>query len=323
MALGLGYAWPDRYKHFWSTSRTSEQAVLGTRSEDDETAGRVPIDRLFVARGMGSWLLVDAIGMPVGGLAEGLRHEPLVDIAFWLNTPEAWGRVAGPALQRLRRLGLRIPARGADPTRVVAPAFDDPHLTRVQSLDLGPASGVIAPEVIARLLASPLAARLRRVSCAPWAEALAALASAPPGLPWEAVSFRLPAVFEVPANVSAMIFDLPFRGNLRELGLAKAKVGDAGAVSLAAGGWPRLERLDLTDARLTDDGFRALAAAPFVRQLTHVRLGMNHVTDEGVCPLAAALDATRVREFAVSAFRLSAEAVAALRDRFGPRFAEY
>lgn len=79
-ALGLGHAWPDRYKHFWGTERASEQAVLGTRSEDDEAAGRVPVGRVFVARGMGSWLLADAIDMPPGSLAEGLRHEPLTDI---------------------------------------------------------------------------------------------------------------------------------------------------------------------------------------------------------------------------------------------------
>lgn len=230
--------------------------------------------------------------------------------------------MTGPHLHRLRALGLRLPSRGEPAGRAVAPVFDDPHLSQVRSLNLGPASGTIAPEVIARLLASPLAARLRRVSCAPWTDALVVLSSAQHELPWEEVSFRFP-LFAVPADVSAMIFGLPFRGNLRELRLAKAMVGDAGAAALASAGWARLERLDLTDANLTDAGFRALAAAPFVHQLTHLRLGMNRVTDDGVRPLAAALDPARVRELVVSPFGLSAGTVAALRDRFGPRFVEH
>lgn len=64
-------------------------------------------------------------------------------------------------------------------------------------------------------------------------------------------------------------------GQLTDLNLNYANVGGEGAVNLAQAHLPALKRLHLCENGLTRDGLKALAAAPFAKQLLFVNLGGN------------------------------------------------
>jgi hypothetical protein len=76
-------------------------------------------------------------------------------------------------------------------------------------------------------------------------------------------------------DIAAALARSAIAAQLVSLDLSKGTLGDDGARALAAGSFPKLERLDVSDSFLTDDGIAALA-----KVAKHVEIG-NQESDDG------------------------------------------
>jgi hypothetical protein len=129
-----------------------------------------------------------------------------------------------------------------------------------------------------RLLAAPWASRL----CRFWllrqplgtrggasGEGLRALAGAPlPAL----ADLETAKALLTPADLSGTLAAAPWLGQLTRLKFANEQLGAAGLAALASLRLPRLQSLILDNVCTTEDGLVALGAAPWLTQLTRLRV---------------------------------------------------
>jgi hypothetical protein len=111
----------------------------------------------------------------------------------------------------------------------------------------------------------------------------------------------------------------PHLFNLRSLSLSRARLGDEGLTALARA--PLLRQLTSLELYFTDagdNGVRALAALSLTAKLEYLSLCCNdRITDAGFAALASSWHVGRLKRLDVSTHRLSARAIAMLRQRFG------
>jgi uncharacterized protein (TIGR02996 family) len=90
-----------------------------------------------------------------------------------------------------------------------------------------------------------------------------------------------------PDALPRALASLPQRDRLRELRLAGCGIGTAGAAALASVRLPALERLDLSNNQLGDDGLAALLGGPLLSSVRHLGLSNNSIRERGGVALAA------------------------------------
>lgn len=190
--------------------------------------------------------------------------------------------VASASLSRLSRLSLWNNQLG--PTAVEALARER-RLARLWSLDLR-CNGIGARGVRA-LARSPHTAGLREL-------ALGANGLTDAGVKAVAESPHLAGLVSLglgnndlgPEATAALAGSKHLR-SLRRLDLVQNRLGMNGVKRLVAGEWGSLHDLDLSDCRLGDAGALALAASPAVAGLRRLNLGHNKITAAGAQALAA------------------------------------
>jgi hypothetical protein len=218
-----------------------------------------------------------------------LRHLELVDCGL---DDEAARLLAGcAALRQLRRLELSSSRlTGAGLTALLT----SPHLRKLAVLNL---SGNRVSGLDGAALAGAGPGRLRALD----------------------LSFNRPSAADLTALLSS-----PAARALTALDLQNCGLGTAAGAALAAA--PPLKRLavlTLLYNRLGDRGARALAGWPGLRSVHCLHLNNTSLAPAGALALAASPHAGRLLHFCVNEDEVGAEAVRALRRRYGKALVAY
>jgi Leucine Rich repeat len=163
----------------------------------------------------------------------------------------------------------------------LATMLDAPNLRNVRELIIEGGGGHSYPALSLRLWAGlpprfPTAARLESLTftyecTARVAEALATHAALDGLQTLELLGSRITDA------TAAILAKAGHFANLRSLNLSSNQIGAAGIAALAAAPWPSLERLELVNNPLQEDGVRALAARtglPALRELRLAAIGL-------------------------------------------------
>ena len=116
----------------------------------------------------------------------------------------------------------------------------------------------------------------------------------------------------------AALADSPHLPALRTLYLWCNRIGDEGLCSLVSGQL-QLEQLDLSNNLLNNDGVIRLADSLFFDRLRRLVLSSNRIGDPGGSALAAAPYGRQLVSLDLSKNSLSAEVMAALREKYADR----
>lgn len=258
---------------------------------------------------------------PLGDLAAALRLEPVNALtARIVGHRDRWEGLNRPCLSRIKDLTVDVSGEHGQPAiDVLERVIHGPYWSGVRDLYLWRSIADFQPaprEYIERLAGSPLLPNLRGLS----------LMIEQPDLPPLTTNPRLAQLDRfvawgchmLPSAVGA-IAHAAFSANLKELNLALNNLGDDGVGHLTPVALPELRRLELDANGIGDAGVRNLL--PLVSRLACLSLSSGQITDTGAMELADALDAERLEWVCLSYNPLSPETVAALRERFGSRFA--
>jgi len=298
-------------------------ALAAGRSDGETRAALLARERALLTE-HGRWLL-DALGLdgertavagvddaPSGG-ARAHFHRGLLDV---LEVPIEHWVAAEDALVETPLTALVLTDVDARHAEALATLRGPPTLATLalvrSFLDGGGAGAALA--------ASPMVRGLRSLSLARAAirdQAGAALvrAAAFDGLEeLELTGNRLGAGF---ADALAAA---PWLGDVRTLRLDECHLGDDGVAALArAPGWRSLRTLRLDACSVHAPGAIALASSTALRSLTHLSLAWNGLREKGARALATTRRLPSLVELDVRNCSLSADAIAALRERWGPR----
>ncbi|MBN9119446.1 MAG: TIGR02996 domain-containing protein [Planctomycetes bacterium] len=280
---------------------------------------RGPVKSLDVHHGLVTQLEIDlGSPLPIRDAGAAFRLEPVNRLSVRIaDAPDQWRRLNAPCLARVTSLTVEV---GGDHATGAAETFekigrgenwsgvDDFHLR-------GDFLRPVPHEYVERLARSPLLPGLRSLSVTTDFPDLRPLAASP--LLSDLQTFGVWG-HRLPDDAADVIGRAAFRPNLEELDLSMTHLGNDGAERLAAVAWPKLRALEFGFNELSDAGVRSLL--PLVPQLSGLGLAGNALTDTGALVLADAIDPEKLESLWLSYNPLSPRAVAALRDRFGPRF---
>lgn len=192
--------------------------------------------------------------------------------AFRLNTPiqatyaaELWRALGRFEALRWLELSRLYVASGANSALDHAIAEDAPWTRAVAKLNLSSNGACLTAPRLERLMHSALAEGLTHL-----------------GLLYNTLG----------PDAAACIASGAARASLEWLSLAHNPIGCRGAEAIAQAAWPRLRLLDLTGAKLTDQGAASLANAPGLDALEVIVLRGNRYSDD-------VLDAMRARGWRV------------------------
>lgn len=115
------------------------------------------------------------------------------------------------------------------------------------------------------------------------------------------------------------LVDAPMAGSLETLLLSLAALGPEGALALAEAPLQRLQRLNLHNNRIADEGAVALARSPHLGALRHLDLSGNEITDTGAYALAESATLVDLDWLELGGAELSARTRKALRARYADR----
>ncbi len=229
-----------------------------------------------------------------------------------------FGGAAIPLLDALPRLDALSIARGD---------LEDEQIhalvrTQRRFVELGLRANRFGPEAAAVLATSPIADELEELDVrgAPIGESgCLAVAGSPRLRRLRALAIGGDLGSQPGPALAARLASSVFAPILERLELSGCDVGAAGAAALAAGPFGKLTHLDLSYSRI-GDGLHALVRAPYFASLRYLNLTASVIHDRGAHALIEADSHPElVLEIEPRPFTLSDEALAELRDRFGPR----
>jgi hypothetical protein len=240
---------------------------------------------------------------------------------FVVPSAEPWAALAdSPYLGRLRNLGL---AYRTIPGDAIARLLSAPGLRNLHTLAIWDAHG-IGDRVLSQLAGTvpqgPALTSLDLVNCGVTNQGVRVLAASPflSGLG----RLRLAWNDGSPVCIEELLASSYLSPRLHRLDLSGWQLSRE-AFSLLASN-PRLSglrHLTLRSTGLDAEGMAALLASPYLRRLTALHLGSEQST-EALLLLARSTGLPRLRELVLGS-RANAQAIAALRQRFGPRLIVY
>ncbi len=203
-----------------------------------------------------------------------LREHPVTRLSLqFTGRKSTWNELAGPALNRIRRLDLPH-LLGANPASAI---FASPHWTNLTSLRL------TANESARSLVQSPLAKRLIRLETVFRPEFLIPLTDFPLDDRLREFRLQLSGDFLPSAPEWGNLSRVAFRPTLHHLDVSNCGMDDAGLSAFARGEtWLRLKSLNLSENPFTDVGWRDFCRGWRTPELTHLAVRKTRMTGAGL-----------------------------------------